>query len=94
MIMPSTRHHSYNLNFKLKIVPEAQAINNIHEIAWVYGISKSMVRKWWNLQHGLFSVELKGTAKRASMGHHRSKDPEFDQQLATSLLLKGVKLRV
>ena len=41
-----------------------------------------MVRKWRNQQHVLFSGELKMTAKRASMGRYRPKDPEVDQQLA------------
>ena len=31
--MPSTRRHSYDLNFKLKIVAEAEAVNNNREIA-------------------------------------------------------------
>ena len=31
--MPSTLHHSYDLNFKLKILAEAEAVNNNHEIA-------------------------------------------------------------
>ena len=44
-IMPSTRRHSYDLNFKLKIVVEAEAVNNNREIAR-YGISVSMVLKW------------------------------------------------
>ena len=44
--MPSTRRHSYDLNFKLKIVAEAEAVNNNREIAREYGISESMVRKW------------------------------------------------
>ena len=30
--MPSTRRHSYDLNFKLKIVAEAEAVNNNREI--------------------------------------------------------------
>ena len=38
--MPSTRRHSYDLNFKLKIVVEAEAVNNNHEIAREYGISQ------------------------------------------------------
>ena len=80
--MPSTRRHSYDLNFKLKIVAEAEAVNNNHEIAHEYGISESMVRKWRNQQHVLFSGELKMTAKRASKGRYRPKDPEVDQQLA------------
>ena len=52
--MPSTHCHSYDLNFKLKIVAEAEAVNNNCEIAREYGISESMVRKWCNQQHVLF----------------------------------------
>ena len=44
--MPRTRHHSYDLNFELKIVAEAEAVNNNQEIAREYRISKSMVRRW------------------------------------------------
>ena len=80
--MPNTRRHSYDLNFKLKIVAEAEAVNNNREIAREYVISESMVRKWRNQQHILFTGELKMTAKRASMGRYRPKDPELDQQLA------------
>ena len=80
--MPNTRRHSYDLNFKLKIVGEAEAVNNNREIAREYGISESMVRKWRNQQHVLFRGKLKMTAKRASMGRYRPKDPELDQQLA------------
>ena len=80
--MSSTRRHSYDLNFKLKMVAEAKAVNNNREIAREYGISESMVRKWRNQQHVLFSGELQMTAKRASMGRYRLKDPELDQQLA------------
>ena len=57
-------------------------MNNNREIAREYGISESMVRKWRNQQHVLFTGELKMTAKRASMGRHRPKDPELDQDLA------------
>ena len=74
--MPSTRHLSYDLNFKLKIV------NNNREIAREYGISESMVRKWRKQQDVLFSGKLKMTAKRALMGRYRPKDPELDQTLA------------
>ena len=80
--MPNTRRHSYDLNFKLKIVAEAEAVNNNREIAREYGISESMVCKWRNQQHVLYTGELKMTAKRASMGRYRPKDPELDQQLA------------
>ena len=42
-IMPNTRRHSYDLNFKLKIVIEAEAVNNNREIAREYGIFELMV---------------------------------------------------
>ena len=77
--MPSTCHHSYDLNFKSKIVAEAEAVNNNREIAREYGISESMVRKWRNQQHVLFTGELKMTAKRVSMGRYRPKDPELSK---------------
>ena len=38
-IMPNTCRHSYDLNFELKIVAEAEAVNNNQEIARNYGIS-------------------------------------------------------
>ena len=57
--MPSTRRHSYDLNFKVKIVAEAEAVNNNREIAREYEISESMVRKWRNQQHLLFTGRAK-----------------------------------
>ena len=78
--MPSTRRQLYDLNFKLKILAEAEVVNNNHEIARDYGISEFMVRKWHNQEHVLFSGELRMTTKRASMGRYRSQDPELDQQ--------------
>ena len=80
--MPNTRRHSYDLNLKFKIVAETEAVNNNREIAREYGISESMVPKWRNQQDILFSGELKMTAKHASMGRYRPKDPELDQLLA------------
>nr|XP_058951364.1 uncharacterized protein LOC131778898 [Pocillopora verrucosa] len=80
--MPSTRRHSYDLNFKLKIVEEAESGKNNREIAREYGISESMVRKWQNQLHMLFNGELKMTAKRASMGRYKPKYPKLDQRLA------------
>jgi len=80
--MSSTCRHSYDLNFKLKIVAEAEAVNNSRDIAREYRISESMVRKWGNQQHVLFSGELKMTAKRVSMGRYRPKEPELEQLLA------------
>ena len=78
--MPSTRRHSYDLNFKLKIVVEAEAVNN-REIARAHGISVSMVRKWRYQQHVLFNWRAV-TVKRASMVRYRPKDPNLDQRLA------------
>ena len=43
--MPSTQCHSYDLNFMLEIVAEAEAVKNNLKIAREYRISKSMVRK-------------------------------------------------
>ena len=43
--MPGTRHRSYDLKFKVKIVAEAEAVKNNREIAHEYRISESMVRK-------------------------------------------------
>lgn len=80
--MPSTRRHAYDLNFKLRIVAEAEAVNNNREIAREYGITESMVQKWRNQQHVLLLGRLKMTAKRASMGSYHPKDPELDQRLA------------
>ena len=80
--MPSTHHHSYDLNFKLKVIAEGEAVNNNREIAHEYGISESVVRKWRNQQHVLFSGELRMTAKHASVGRYRLIDPELEQQLA------------
>ena len=43
--MPSTHRHSYDLNFKLKIVAEAKAVNNNREIACEYGLLRSSLRQ-------------------------------------------------
>ena len=72
--MLSTHHHWYDLNFKLKIVAKAEAVNNNREIAHEYGISESMVWKWCNQQHVLFSGGLPMTAKCASLQHYKPKD--------------------
>ena len=71
-IMPNTRRHSNDLNFKLKIVIEAEAVNNNGEIAREYGIFELMVSNQW-------FGDLKMTAKRASMDRYRPKDPELHQ---------------
>ena len=66
--MPKARRSSYNLAFKLKVVAEAEAIENNSEIARDYGISESMVRRWRKDQANLFNGELKMSAKRKTMG--------------------------
>ena len=43
--MPKARRTWYNLALKLKIVTEAEAVENNSEIAREYGISESMVRR-------------------------------------------------
>ena len=44
--MPKVCCSSYNLAFKLKVVAEAEAIENNSEIARDYGISESMACRW------------------------------------------------
>ena len=44
--MPKARRTSYNLALKLKIVAEAEAVENNSEIAREYGISESIVHHW------------------------------------------------
>ena len=82
---------SYDLNFKLKIVAEAEAVDNNRKIAREYGISESMVRKWRNQQHVLFSSELKMTAKRASMKVFNSGHESFFECLPRFV---GARLRI
>ena len=55
--MPTARRTSYNLAFKLKILAEAEAVENNSEIARQYGISESMVRRWRKDQANLFNSE-------------------------------------
>ena len=57
VIMPTARRTSYNLAFKLKIVAEAEAVENNSEIARQYGISESMVCRWRKDQANLFNSE-------------------------------------
>ena len=79
--MPSTRRHSYDLNFKLKIIAEAETVNNNREIAREYGISESMVRKWRNQQHVLFSGDriVFYIYRSCSKQHHDSAKGERTQ---------------
>ena len=79
--MPKARRTSYNLAFKLKIVAEAEAVENNSEIAREYSISESMVRRWRKDQENLFNGEIKLSAKRKTMGCFTPKYPEMDQRL-------------
>ena len=66
--MPKARRSSYNMAFKLKVVAEADAVENNSEIAREYGLSESMVRRWQKDQTKLFKGELKMSAKRTTIG--------------------------
>ena len=79
--MPKARRTSYNLTFKLKIVAEAEAVENNSEIAREYGISESMVRRWRKDQANLFNGEIKLSAKRKTMGCFMPKYPELNQRI-------------
>ena len=80
-IMPKARRSSYNMAFKLKVVAEAEAVENNSEIAQEYGLSESMVRRWRRDQVKLFNGELKMSAKRTTMGRFTPKYPGLDQQI-------------
>ena len=79
--MPKVRRTSYNLAFKLKVVAEAEAVENNSEIARDYGISESMVRRWRKDQANLFNGELKMSAKRKTMGRYTPKYPQLDENV-------------
>ena len=79
--MPKARRTSYNLALKLKIVAEAEAVENNSEIAREYGISESMVRRWRKDQGILFNGELKLSTKQKTMGCFTPKYPELDQRI-------------
>lgn len=66
--MPTACRSSYNLAFKLKIVAEAEAIENNSKIDREYGISESMTRRWRKDQARLLNGQLNMSAKRKTMG--------------------------
>jgi len=66
--MLKARRSSYNMAFKLKVVAEAEAVENNSEIAREYGLSESMVRRWRRDLAKLFNCELQTSGKRATMG--------------------------
>ena len=79
--MPKVRRTSYNLDFKLKVVAEAEPVENNSEIARDYGISESMVRRWRKDQANLFNSELKMSTKHKTMGHYTPKYPQLDDNI-------------
>ena len=66
---------------KLKVVAEAEAVENNSEIASEYGLSEAMVRRWCRDQAKLFNGELKMSAKSTTISHFTPKYPELDQQI-------------
>ena len=44
--MPVARRFLYNIAFRIKVIAEAEAVENSSEIARDYGLSESMVQRW------------------------------------------------
>ena len=78
--MPKARRSSYTVAIRIKVVAEAEAVENSSEIAWDYGLSESMVRRWRRDQATILSDKLKMSARRAKMGRFTPKCPELDEQ--------------
>ena len=64
--MHKARRSSYSMAFKIKVIVEAEAVENNSEIAREYGLSESMVQRWRRDQVTILSGELKMSAKRAT----------------------------
>ena len=75
--MPKARRSSYTVAIRIKVIAEAEAVENSSEIAWDYGLSESMVRRWRRDQA---TGKLKMSARRAKMGRFTPKCPELDEQ--------------
>ena len=86
-IMPNTRRHSYDLNFKLKIVIEAEAVNNNREIAREYGFSGSMVWKWRNSRTSCITL-----SSALPWAVTDQKIPNFINRRPTGSVIKGAKV--
>ena len=76
----ASRRSSYTMAFRIKVVVEAEAIENSSEIAWDYGLNESMVRRWRRDQATILSGKLKMSARRAKMSRFTPKCPELDEQ--------------
>ena len=44
--MPKACRSAYSMAFKIKVIAEAEAVENNSQIAREYGLSESMVRRW------------------------------------------------
>ena len=78
--MPKARRSSYTMAFRIKVIAEAEAVENSSEIARDYGLSESMVRRWRRDQATILSGKLKMSVRRAKMGCFTPKFPELDEQ--------------
>ena len=78
--MPEARRFSYTIAFRIKVIAEAEAVENSSEIARDYGLSESMVRRWRRDQATILSGKLKMSARRAKMSRFTPKCPELDEQ--------------
>ena len=79
--MPKARRSSCTMAFKIKVIAEAETVENNSEIAWDYGLSESMVRRWRSDPATILSGEHNMSAKRAKMGRFTPKYPELDEQV-------------
>ena len=66
--------------FRIKVIAEAEAVENSSEIARDYGLSESMVRRWRRDQATILSGKLKMSARRAKMSCFTPKCPEQNEQ--------------
>ena len=74
-------HHAKSTPlFRIKVIAEAEAVENSSEIARDYGPSESMARRWRRDQATILSGKLKMSAKRAKMGRFAPKCSELDEQ--------------
>ena len=79
--MPKARRSSYTMDFRIKVVAEADAVENSSEIAWDYGLSESMVRRRRRDQATITSGKLKMSARGTKTSRFTPfQCPELDEQ--------------
>ena len=66
--------------FKIKVIAEAEAVENNWEIARDYGLGESMVRRWRRDQAIILSGKLNISKKCAKMCRFTPKCSEQDKQ--------------